>query len=47
MVVLAVDTLEQVRAQFVLFGFKIGERRVNLEVCLAILGKMTVMFNFM
>ena len=47
MVVLAVDTLEQVRAQFVLFGFKMGERRVNFEVCLVTPGKMTVMFNFM
>jgi len=37
-VALAVDTLEQVRAQFTLFGFKM--REVNLEVCLAT-------FNFM
>ena len=46
-VALVVDTLEQVRAQFVLFGFKAGERGVNLKVCLATPGKMAVMFNFM
>jgi len=44
-VALAVDTLEQVRAQFTLFGFKV--REVNLKVCLATLGKMVVIFNFM
>ena len=45
MVTLAIDIFEQMGTQFALFGFKTG--RVYLEICLAIPGKVAVMFNLM
>ena len=45
MVTLTVDTFERVGAWFILFGFETG--RVNLEVCLATLGKIAVVFDLM
>jgi len=44
MIPFAVYTLEGVRARLILFSFKM--RWVNLEVCFAILSKMTMMFSF-
>ena len=45
MVTLVVDTFERVGTQFALFGFEI--KRVDLEVFLAIPGKMVVVFDLM
>jgi len=45
MIALVVDALEEVRAWFALFGFK--TRGVDLEVSLAALGKVVVVFGFM
>ena len=44
-VTLTVNILESMRARFILFGFK--SRWVQLEVHLAIPGKLTVMFGLM
>ena len=44
-VTLVVDTFERVGTQFALFGFEI--ERVDLEVFLAIPGKMVVVFDLM
>jgi len=42
---LAVDTVEGVRARFALFGFE--TRGVSLEISLAVLGKVVVVFGLM
>jgi len=44
-VTLVVDIFERIGALFALFGFEIG--RVGLEVCLATLGEMAVVFDLL
>ena len=42
-ITLAVDTFEQMETWFILFGFKTV--RVYLEICLATLGKVVMIFD--